>query len=267
MVERGRLADALRRRALERGATEEETKNDLSIEWVGGRWRLAWEEPSAGPRRVTTAYLIDGSGRAAVVARRLGAKRAVVDQLFSIAVDIVEPRIVGTWTESRPTGWWNLSSLEEKGTLSFYSSALTVREVKSGVAAQFEETEHLRTLLDLFSKVLELDRKRLRFFLSRALRRAGWLAVGDAAWTAQPLASVGVAKALRDARTLWYWLEHEWSRYDRFQRAEFDAYLRQLKQHYFLEKRWPTRPFWTTRAQIAGNDERAEPSLTTNLAI
>jgi flavin-dependent dehydrogenase len=266
MVERGRLADALRRRALERGATEEETKNDLSIERVGGRWRLAWEEPSAGPRRVTTAYLIDGSGRAAVVARRLGAKRAVVDQLFSIAVDIVEPRIVGTWTESRPTGWWNLSSLEEKGTLSFYSSALMVREVKSGVAAQFEETEHLRTLLStrrfLNSTVSACDSS----FLGPCAG-PGWLAVGDAAWTAQPLASVGVAKALRDARTLWYWLEHEWSRYDRFQRAEFDAYLRQLKQHYFLEKRWPTRPFWRTRAQIAGNNERAEPSLTTNLAI
>ena len=265
MVERGKLADALRRRAVEQGATEEEMKNDLSIEREGGRWRLTWEGPYARPRRVTAAYLVDGSGRAATVARRLGARRAVVDQLFSLSVDVVEPRVVGTWTESRPTGWWNLSSLEEKGTLSFYSGALVVREAIAEVAAKFEETEHLRTLIST-RRLLNSTVSACGSSFVGPCAGPGWLAVGDAAWTVQPLASAGVAKALRDARTLRQWLEQEWSRYDRFQRAQFDAYLRRLKQHYSLETRWRTRPFWTTPGRLQAT-RSAAPSLTTNLTI
>ena len=160
--------------------------------------------------------------------------------LFRSAVEVVEPMVAGTWTESAPAGWWNLSSLPEKGTLSFYSSALVVQEAKTEFVAQFEKTKHLRSLIST------------REFLNPTVRLCGssflvpcagpgWFAVGDAAWTLQPLASAGIAKALRDAQIVRQSLEQESSRYDRFQRVEFDAYLRQLKQHYSMEKRWPTR--------------------------
>jgi flavin-dependent dehydrogenase len=261
VVERGVLADTLRTRAVEQGATEHEIRGYLSIERQGDQWRLAWETPESGKLRVTAAYLVDATSRTAVVARRLGATRATVDQLFSLAVEVVEPMVVGTWTESTPEGWWNVSSLGEKGTLSFYSSAPIVREAKAEIVERFEKTEHLRNLIST------------RQFLNPTVRPCGssivgpcagpgWFAIGDAAWTAQPLASVGVGKALRDARIVRQLLEQESSRYDRFQRIEFNAYRRQVKQHYSLEKRWPNRAFWRIPTASPGNEECAEPSLT-----
>src|SRR5712664_2984327 len=243
VVERSILAEALRTRAVEEGATEQEIGGHLSIDRQGDRWCLGWEAPKSGQHRFTTAYLVDATGRAGVVARRLGAKWTTIDQLFSLAVEIVEPMVAGSWTESSPEGWWNLSSLAEKGTLSFYSSAVIVREAQAEIVAQFEKTEHLRNLIST------------RQFLNPTVRACGssfpmpcagpgWFAVGDAAWTLQPLASAGIAKALRDAQVVRQLLEQESSRYDRFQRVEFDAYLRRLKQHYSMEKRWPTRAFW-----------------------
>jgi flavin-dependent dehydrogenase len=243
VVERSMLAQALRTRAVEEGAAEQKIEGHPSIERQGDRWCLAWEAPESGKYRFSTAYLVDATGRAAIVARRLGAKWMTMDQLFSLAVEVMEPMVIGTWTESNPEGWWNLSSLEEKGTLSFYSSASVVREVKAAIVLQFDKTEHLRNLMST------------RQFLNPTVRPCGssflvpcaglgWFAVGDAAWTVQPLASAGIAKALRDAQVVRQLLEREASRYDRFQRVEFDAYLRRLKQHYSMEKRWPTHAFW-----------------------
>jgi len=253
VVERSILAEALRSRALGKGATEQEIESHLSIERRGDRWCLAWESPESGQHRLTTAYLIDATGRAAAVARQLGAKCTTIDQLFSLAVEVAEPMIVGTWTESNPEGWWNFSSFAEKGTLSFYSSALVVREAKREIVAQFEKTEHLRNLIST------------RKFLNPTVRPCGssflvpcagpgWFAVGDAAWTVQPLASAGVAKALRDAGVVRQFLEQEASRYVRFQTVQFEAYLSRLKQHYSLEKRWQTRAFWRTCVGNPGNE-------------
>ena len=256
VVERSILAGALRTRALEEGATEHQIKGHLSIERPGDHWRVGWESLESCQHSVSTRYLVDATGRAAVVAQRLGAKRAAMDQLFSLTVEVAEPLLVGTWTESNPEGWWNLSSLQERGTLSFYSNAFVVRGAKAEIVARFERTEHLRNLI------------RNRRFSNPIIRPCGssllgscagpgWFAVGDAAWTAQPLASAGIAKALRDARIVRQWIEQESSRYDRFQKIEFDAYLKQLKEHYSLEKRWPTRAFWEIPVGSPGNNGRA----------
>jgi flavin-dependent dehydrogenase len=271
VVDRRILAEGLRARAVEEGATELKIEGHLRIERRGERWCLACDGPESGQHRFTTAYLVDATGRASVVGRRLSAKRMMMDQLFSLAVEVMEPMVIGTWTESSPEGWWNLSSLEKKGTLSFYSSATVVREAKAGIALLFDKTEHLRNLIST------------RQFLNPTVRPCGssflvpcagpgWFAVGDAAWTVQPLASAGIAKGIRDALVVRELLERESlleqvsSRYDRFQMAQFDAYLRQLKQHYSIEKRWPTCPFWRSPKGNPSNDGRADlPSA--NLAI
>ena len=54
----------------------------------------------------------------------------------------------------------------------------------------------------------------------------------DAAWSAQPLASAGVAKALRDASLVARALQSGGPTYDRLQTTEFLFY-----PHHFLESR------------------------------
>jgi choline dehydrogenase-like flavoprotein len=147
IVQRTLLANALRGRALERGAIIMDTARLLSIERSRKRWVLRVAARSASHLEITARYLVDGTGRASSIARRLGARRMIIDELFCTSVSLHEPDLVGAWTESVSDGWWNLCCTREEGTLSFYSAARIIREAKRDFAACFCGTRHLRCLL------------------------------------------------------------------------------------------------------------------------
>jgi len=249
VAQRNILADSLRKRTIEQGAVVYGSGSVLHTERVLDLWRIEYEAEGARDPRLRSRFLVDATGRRAVVGRRLGAERLTLDQLFCISADIDEPKIVGSWTESEPNGWWNLCCSLEGGTLSFYSKTPMIRESRSEIAAYFNETKHLRYLLPgprlLNPYVRSCGSSRLA-----PCAGPGWFSVGDAAWTVQPLASGGVSKALRDARLVAQILEQGTNYYDRFQTAEFTSYLGQLAQQYALEKRWTTSPFWKIPNQV-----------------
>jgi flavin-dependent dehydrogenase len=237
IVERSMLADALRRRAIESGAVVLESGRLLRIERSGDAWEIGCQPIREDLRTFTAKYLIDATGRTSLIGRRLGAQRCAFDQIFCISVAIHRPGLKGTWTESTSDGWWNLCCLPEQGTLSFYSTARIIRESKSDIVTRLNRTRHVRRLLHCSV----LGQTKVRACGSSQLvpcAGRGWLAVGDATSTLQPLASAGVSKALRDARIVRRALEREPVQYARFQVTEFKSYLRQLAQHYALEKRW-----------------------------
>ncbi len=244
VVQRTALAGCLRLAAAERGAQFVKTTNILSVESVRDGWRLRCEGMSKRQCELTARYVVDATGRAAVVGRRLGARRQTLDQLFSISMSVPKPGLVGTWTESTSDGWWNLCSTQNEGTLSFYSTVPGVHNARKSLAAGFYSTRHL---VNIVSKI-PTDEKQIRACSSSRLipcAGPGWAAIGDAALTFQPLTSAGVAKALRDARTIQRALDKP-AEYQRLQLVEFRSYLRQLAHHYALEKRWPANPFWAS---------------------
>jgi flavin-dependent dehydrogenase len=243
IVQRSILAASLRARAIEYGATVVEGEKLLRIERFGDTWQLQCEQLHRVHRSLTAKYLIDASGRASLIGRRLGARRCALDQIFCISVSVYQPDITGTWTESTSDGWWNLCCLPEEGTLSFYSTARIIRELKKDIATCLYKTRHLRALLPNS----RFGKSKVRSCGSSQLvpcAGPGWLSVGDAAFTVQPLASAGVSKALRDARMVPQALEDEPAQYDRFQVRECRMYLQRLAQHYGLEKRWLPSQFW-----------------------
>jgi 2-polyprenyl-6-methoxyphenol hydroxylase-like FAD-dependent oxidoreductase len=237
IVERSILADALRRGALECGAVVIESGRLLRIERSGDAWEIGCQRIREDLRNFTAKYLIDATGRTSLIGRRLGAQRCVFDQIFCISVAIHQPGLTGVWTESTSEGWWNLCCLPEQGTLSFYSTARIIRESKTDIVTRLNKTCHVRRLLECSV----LGQIKVRACGSSQLVPCaghGWLSVGDATSTLQPLASAGVSKAFRDARIVPRALEREPAQYARFQVMEFKSYLRQLAQHYSLEKRW-----------------------------
>lgn len=246
IVLRSALADAVRGRAIERGAVVIEGRKLPCIERYREGWLVTCEAERGSTHRLTVKYLIDGTGRASAIGRRLGARRMCVDELFCISMSVHEPGLLGTWTESSSEGWWNLCCMPEEGTLSFYSTAGRIRKAKRYIAAGLYDTRHLQHLLPAPT----LGNSRVRACGSSRLipcAGPGWVSVGDAAAALQPLASAGVSKALRDALMVRDALEHGPAAYDRFQASEFQSYVRQLIQHYALEKRWSKSPFWTAR--------------------
>jgi flavin-dependent dehydrogenase len=249
IVERNALAGSLRAHAVRRGGTVIESAGHFSAERIHDRWDLGFELTPSRDRRLTARYLVDATGRASVIGRRLGSVRINCDDLLCVSASVFEPDLVGTWTESAPNGWWNLCCTREVGTLAFFSAAKTIREAKDDITAGLYDTHNLRHLLP----TQRLGKTKVRpCGSSRMVPCAGpgWISVGDAASTLQPLASAGVSKAFRDAGMARRALEAGPVAYDRFQTAEFQSYLRQLRQQYALESRWLGSPFWTPTSSI-----------------
>ncbi len=242
IIEREALADALRMRAIENGVIVIDGRV-LTVEHFENGWSLACDNSYGDSQQIAAKYhLVDATGRSSVIGRRLGSRRFILDDLFCISVSVDEPNILGVWTETSPDGWWNLCCSPQRGTLSFFSNAQTVRENKGVILDRFYETRYLRHLL----RVEKAGKCSIRPCNSSRLAPCagpGWLAVGDAVSTVQPLASAGVSKAFRDASISPRALEGGAYDYDRFQAAEFQAYLLQLRKHYALEKRWDS-DFW-----------------------
>ena len=243
IVERSALAGALRVHAIQRGATVIENVGHFSTGRIHDGWGLGFEPTRSGDRRLTARYLVDATGRASVIGRRLGSVRMNFDNLFCVATSVVRPDLVGTWTESTPDGWWNLCCTKERGTLSFFSAAKNIREAKQDITGGLYDTRNIRHLLSA-PRLGESEVRPCGSSRMVSCAGPGWIAVGDAASTLQPLASAGISKAFRDARIARRALEAGPVAYDRLQTAEFQFYLLQLKQQYELESRWLGSPFW-----------------------
>lgn len=242
IVERRALARELRELARKRGALIVEAGRSLELTRPGA-WCLEWMQlqPSRAIARFHARHLVDASGRRAVLARMLGPRPQRVDALVAILVQIERPGIAGVWTESVEEGWWNLCSEGERGTATFYSTPQGIRRALADLNAAFGGT-HLskRTrLVDAPAPVVTpCGSQRLS-----PSAGSGWVAIGDAAWACQPVASAGVAKALRDATLVAPGLEKP-DEYDKFQASQFDWYHAELTRQYALERRWLADVFW-----------------------
>ena len=235
IVRRSALADSLRARAIDGGARVIEIKKVSYIERFSDGWELAYELTPGDQRKLRAGYLIDGTGRASVIGRHLGARRVVFDQLFCTSVSVNDPGLVGTWTESTADGWWNLCCVQKEGTLSFYSTAQRLRKSKRDITGCLYETRHMRHLVPAPMR----GKCQIRPCGSSRLvpcAGPGWVSVGDAASTIQPLASGGVAKALRDARMARQALEYQAGNYDRTQ----DRKSTRLNSSHIQKSRMPS---------------------------
>ncbi len=82
----------------------------------------------------------------------------------------------------------------------------------------------------------------------------GWLAVGDAASSVDPLSSQGILRALRFGLCASYAI-CDWfgdkkpglAQYEAMVQAEFQSYLQTRQEVYAQEQRWPHAPFWARR--------------------
>jgi 2-polyprenyl-6-methoxyphenol hydroxylase-like FAD-dependent oxidoreductase len=82
-----------------------------------------------------------------------------------------------------------------------------------------------------------------------------WVAVGDAAWSCDPLTVQGITKALADGIAAAEALAQRWhgagcaalGRYQAASFARFTANLRLRAAFYEAEARWPDAPFWHQR--------------------
>ena len=259
-LDRARFDGFLRARAAAAGADLLEGARVADVEPAGEGFRLHL----AGGHTVSARFLVDATGRAAAVARTLGARQVALDRLtfvygfFDSARSRSATRL--TLLEAAEHGWWYAAGLPgDRLAVAFASDAGRVRADGLGTdrawLAAALATRHLAERLDgcrflpgsLVARVAPS-------FLLEPVSGPRWLAIGDSAACFDPLAAQGIYKALEDgldsARLIAAALAGRGGldgSHSSAMRSRFDDYLANRNYFYGLELRWPHSAFWQRR--------------------
>jgi len=230
-----------------------------AVSFDGEAWRV-----SAG-RPLEARFAVDASGRSAFLARICGAERVSIDRLVG-AVMFLEPGggedPEGRFTrvEAVELGWWYSAALPG-GRLAV--ACMTDGDLAAGAGLRGVEgcLEAARMAPDTFRRIgahappggpprlWSANTSRLGSVVG-----PGWLAVGDAAVSFDPLSSQGIVTALECGLEAAEAIEAHLSgdgaalaRHASRITARYRDYLVERARYYGAEGRWPDAPFWKRR--------------------
>lgn len=238
----------------EDGSLGLKVSRDVDAQGAGAGWHRAERRE---PEFVSARFLVDATGRRAVVARGLGVAQVDRDSMIGSFMFFAESsEDVGTMVESVPEGWW-------------YSARLPGRRMVAALMTEASICARLR-LNKRESWLQALSRAKMT--RNRLLRAeplegplvkkagvghlddpcgAGWLAVGDAAWTLDPLSGQGIVKALSNGMWAAFAVSdvltgkaNALEKYRRLVAAEIEQHLKTRAEVYEQERRWPDEVFW-----------------------
>jgi flavin-dependent dehydrogenase len=259
-LDRPRFDEMLRDAARDAGA---EVVSGARVEVVNaGRVRVAGGD-------VECAWLIDATGRGCGVARRLGAARVDADRLVAFharfAPGAGADRDSRTMIEAVSDGWWYTARVPSgERVVAFMSDAdhadrATIVSA-AGFVAALERSDHVARVV-LGGGYTLASRPRGADAGSGRLDRfsgSSWTAVGDAAYSFDPLSSQGLLNALysglRGGEAVHARLSGDDSPMAEYERRAADVYriyLRRRDLYYADERRWPDSPFWHRRLPTA----------------
>jgi len=212
------LAWRLQRRAFDEMLTRAAAESGVELCWATrylqsmpdkkGR-RLLLSSPK-GKSEVRGRWIVDATGSAARFSLHAGARRIVDDRMYGLAR--YATILAGNMTmqilmEADEDGWWYAARLpDDRVVILFATEVETARRLKSRGHEGFERSLGATRLIAPILGKLELERR--GYFAtpiySSGLDRpegAGWLAVGDAASSYDPIVARGITKALEDGVT------------------------------------------------------------------
>jgi flavin-dependent dehydrogenase len=232
-----------------------------------GHCKAGWlVETAVGSERraFTAAFLVDATGRAAAIARRLGARHVVHDRLIGImgvmkSSDRANVSDATLLIEAVADGWWYTALLPDRRLLAAFMTDMPVRSARADDLTSMWSTQMERTrYIQVRAAGFELDGDvRAKFAGSAVCEPAAgnrWIAVADAASAFDPLSSMGITRALQSAIVAADVIERSLSGdteavvdYAARIAREFDEYLTARTLYYCRETRWRDRPFWSGR--------------------
>ena len=259
-VDRARFDGLLVERAQSAGAMVSLASKFRSITRQGTGWRVSITGPG-GAREISAEVVIDATGRTGSVTHRLGARGVAFDQLVGAVAwmdggaDPDQTLLV----ESCENGWWYSLALPNNRLVgAFMTDADTLRGTSWRSARGWRSF-----LVGAPATRARLLERRIR--TGPVVRRAhsavldrvagpGWIAVGDAASSVDPLSSDGVARAITSgvvaATAVMRSLDGEAMALEEHSRsvaAGVGRYLAQRASVYRDEPRWTNSAFWRRR--------------------
>lgn len=254
-LDRRKFERLLATRAAAAGAQRVTQTSVVDVQRDGDAWRLQCD----GGSFIDARFVIDATGRASSIARRMGAQRIVDDTLIALVAFLVPEgegdRDSFTLVEAVEHGWWYSAVLPDARLAAMFVTDPVVVSARS--ARTSDGWNALLAQAPLTRARVEAHRYRLPHIprcvdagsarLDRVAGK-GWLAIGDAATALDPLSSHGIAAALAGgieaARAI---AEGSTERYERVVDAGWIAYVAMRRSFYAAERRWSDTPFWRRR--------------------
>jgi len=223
---------------------------------AGRGWMLA-VETAQETTEVLADLVVDATGRAGALTRCLGRRMVWRDPLCAVVCTTkAGAPDDGLAIEATSAGWWYSTRVPDGSMAAafFTDPCLLPRGIRSDV-------ECLHRLLDKApmtrARLPGVQAREVVAVVTRAFDRVagdGWLAIGDAALSRDPLSGEGIAAAFRSAaaagEALPGWLcgdPEASSRYDANQARARDAYLGARHAAYATQRRFEGAPFWARR--------------------
>jgi flavin-dependent dehydrogenase len=240
--------------------------NDSRRDDCGG-WLLNLDSERGDETLVEASFVIDATGRRAAFAGRRGVRKVLLDRLLGVSVTFgargAEP-FVDTYTlvEAWEDGWWYSALLPEGRLIVFCMSdaGIVKRRGLNSADAWLGLLGRTRHTKERVGRATPLGAPSVHVAHTHRLERVtgdGWLAVGDAATTFDPLSSQGILKSLRSGVLASYAVADYFKgsaagleKYEALVSREFEDYLSARADFYGQEGRWPDSPFWQRRRDL-----------------
>ena len=241
-LDRRRFERLLIDRACQAGATRMTRTNVERVERDGDGWRLTLDRGE-----IRSRFLLDATGRASAIARRLGARRIYDDPqlayVWFLATNEDPDRDSFTLVESERDGWWYSALLPDRQlTIAFMTDPSTTppaqppHHTRTRLAAR---DYRVTSAMSVDAGGSHLDR----------VAGDGWAAIGDAAAAWDPLSSYGITAALATGIHAADAIAHgNFAAYEEEVATMWRAYSAMRSDYYALETRWPDSSYWMRRA-------------------
>ena len=217
---------------------------------------------------IRTRFLVDATGKKSALAAQLGISKERVDQLVGIYTHIPSEEVAkstentigkGTFIESDSRGWWYSTTVPDGSlVLAYMTDSDIAKEMllqkTIPFRAHLEQTETTRKRITPGTTFKQLKLVAAHTQKLEAVSGEGWLAVGDAAMSYDPLSSLGIYKALASSGIASFAIADSLrgeplgvKKYARFLEAEFRMYEQKKNEYYAQERRFIAAPFWHRR--------------------
>ncbi|MFB6456756.1 FAD-dependent monooxygenase [Chitinophaga sp. Hz27] len=232
-----------------------------TIKYMNDNWSVSYADAQKEIQTITASFIVDATGRKSRVARQMGIQRKVMDKLAGVTACVTLPQHIQqfTYLEAVADGWWYAAPLSaQQLVLSFMTDTDLIPEQLRSAKALLDAA----TTTTLIASVIH-DSTPTTTNVTVASAATGylsqrtgqqWLAVGDAAFSYDPISSYGITSALDGG----YYAGHAIAEYlkgdadaltayDWAISTAFSTYMKMLIGQYNLEKRWSNSPFWSRR--------------------
>ncbi len=234
---------------------------------TGGDYVLSF----GGMGDVAARLLVDASGSRAAGLRRLNVARNLVDVLlvFHAVIDVTPSEVSAarTFVEAMPYGWWYAARIPGDRMVAMLATDKDGLEAASLSPASSAGFHELLAATRLVGPEVTAARPIGAFTVGRCsatsailsgVAGSDWVAVGDSAWSCDPLTAQGITKALTDGLAAADALALRWRSgqcealrsYQAASFARFTANLQLRAALYQAESRWSDAPFWRKRRSV-----------------